>query len=436
MVIQTATTDRLTPAPAVSPYTSGERTYRAVTLVAGLVVMAVGLSVMVGWQTDHFELVRLGTTGSLMVFNTALLFFAAGSALLAIAFQRFRLVHLLGALLVAVAAATALQAPLNADLGIDDLFFGYTNGEVIHADLRMSINSAICFLLIGLALAAMRSPGRQGWRFFATALLASAALAISIVAIFGHTTGLTDALGWGGTYGMSMPTAICMTISAVSLMAWAARYHTQLGNPLSKLIPLVVGNAIVIGTIGLWHAVEFQDQESIQGRVNARFDDLIRDVKYTSQHHEGVVMRMAKRWNASGGTTEANWRDDAKNYLEALKGFEALAWLDSNLEPQWVEVADDSDLVKMVANNSSLREMIHLARQEQVARAMILTSGSPPVSKVWLCEPVSKAGTDDGCLLAIFDLNRQMSQITAPRAHDRAVPDNSRSPIRTLPKPN
>ncbi len=366
---------------------------------------------MFGWLTNRMQFAQLGIGGSVMVFNTAMSFVVVALSLIALAYNRFTIMRWLGALLTVIAAITVIQFLVGEDLGIDHLLFDSDYSVEPYAGLQMSINSAICFLLLGLAVVALRTPDRQRWRFFAVALLASAALSISTLAVIGFITGLTDAIGWQGTYGMSMPTAFCTAVSATMLLAWAARYQRQIGGSLETWFPLIVGNAVIIASFGLWHALQFHDQERIQGIVVAQFNDLQGDITYRLEHHTGVLMRMAQRWDSGGGIIEANWRDDAENYLEALNGFEALAWLDSNLEAKWVEAVDEIDLAKVVADNSELRETIQRARRQRIASAVVLLTGPGREPKVWLCEPTLKNEKDDGCLLAVIDLRRLMAPV-------------------------
>ncbi len=392
--------------------TAGERVYRLATLIAGVIVAALGACVVIGWLTDRMEWVRLGSDGPVMRFNSALLVVAIGLALVTLAIQQFRLMHLIGAVLCVMAAVTALQYPLGRNLGIDELIFRNLHSEGQLAGARMSINGAISFMLLGLAFVVMRSPACLGWQFFVTALLASAALSVSIVAIFGHATGLAGAFGWGGTYGMATPTAISIAVGAVVLLVWSARYQLQLGMLVSKWFPLIVGNAAVIGTFVLWHALVFQDGERIHHEVHAQFKDLFGDLSYAFHHHEGVVTRMAKRWNAGDGTPQATWRNDAKNYLEALKGFEGLAWVNAKLEAQWIEETDEHQIAQKVESDRSLRETIAEARRQQMALAIYIRATDPaPHIDVWICQPVLKSGVDDGCLLAVFDLRYLLPEI-------------------------
>ncbi len=388
-----------------------KRTYRAVTLVSALMVMAVGVCVLFGWVTNRMQFVLLGIGGAVMVFNTAFCFVLTALSLIALAYDRFTIMRSLGAFLSVIAAITVIQFLVGQDLGIDYLLFDSHYSVEPYTGLRMSINSAICFLLIGLAFIAMRLPDRKRWRFFAAALLASAALSISALAVVGFETGLTAAIGWRGTYGMSMPTAFCTIVSATTLMAWAARYQSHMDGSLAKWLPLIVGNAAIVASFGLWHALQFQDQVRIQGKVLAQFDDLHGDLTYRLEHHTGVLMRMAKRWDSGGGIVEANWRDDAENYLQALEGFEALAWVDSNLDAKWIESVEPTNLAKVVASDGKLRDTILRARRRHIATAVVLLTGTAREPKVWLCEPTLKGTKDDGCLLAVFDLRRLMFQV-------------------------
>ena len=411
MAIANSIPDPTLAANSVKPGVAGERACRIGTVISGLVLVAVGVCTSIGWLTDHLGWVRIGSDETVMVFNTALSFVATGTALIALAYHRLALMRLLGAILVVVSSVSALQLPFHTDYGIDELFFTSPHMEGPFAATRMSINSAVCFLLLGLAFLVVWAPGRQVWRTVAAACLAAATIAISVVAMFGHASGLSAAFGWGGTRGMATLTAICFTISAASVLVWAARFQTQMGISIWKWFPYIFGSAAIVSSIGLWHALAFQDTQRIQNTVHALFDDIYWDVKDSCRHHEGALTSMAKRWNAGGGTTEANWRHDARNDLDTFKGYDALAWVDSKLRPRWIEVAHESDLAKIVANEGVVRELIKRSRRQQAVLAVGLIEGSTQVAKVWLCAPVISNGNDDGCLLAEIDMRGLMSAI-------------------------
>jgi sensor domain CHASE-containing protein len=388
-----------------------ERCGRLATLLVGLMVIAIGAGVVGGWLTERPDLVRLWCPGPAMRFNTALLAILCGCALVALSARQYRAMQLLGGFAALGAGVSALQNVLGVSLGIDELFYKNHQSAEELAGARMSLNAAICFMLLGTGFVLVRRPGHQQWRFFVAALLASSAMAVAIIDFLGIATGMTVELGWAGTYGMSVPSTIVITLCAISLLAVAARFHTHQGASLAKWFPLLVGNSAIVATFVLWLALQFQDYERIRKTVRAQFDNLDAALNYSLRHHEGVVMRIAKRWDVAGGSTEVAWREDAKNYLQALRGFEALAWVDTGLVVRQFEEREPCHLAETIAGNPVVRETMLAARQQQTALATILIKPTNGDTEVWLMQPLLNAGVDDGCMLAVLDLTRLMPSI-------------------------
>src|SRR5207253_3495989 len=126
---------------------------RSAGILGGLLVL-LGGGVILGWWLHSAPLVRVATGFTPMVFNTALSFVLAGSALLLPASARgsVRLTSVLGSALVSVSALVLAEHLLRIDLGID-----WTS---LHAWLhdsnpnpgRMSGPTAVAFLFTGAAL--------------------------------------------------------------------------------------------------------------------------------------------------------------------------------------------------------------------------------------------------------------------------------------------
>lgn len=50
-----------------------------------------------------------------------------------------------------------------------------------------------------------------------------------------------------------------------------------------------------------------------------------------------ALKRMAQRWQSAGGTPQAMWQADARNYIKQLGGLKALEWIDATHRTRWVE---------------------------------------------------------------------------------------------------
>ena len=100
---------------------------------------------------------------------------------MAIAAQRNNIARWIGLIVVLFALATLLQYPLGNDFGIDGLLSPRTDTGVPMEGFRMAVNTATCFVLMGLSLALFTSQNRHLLDPFMTEILARASLPLGFV---------------------------------------------------------------------------------------------------------------------------------------------------------------------------------------------------------------------------------------------------------------
>ena len=391
--------------------TFSERVYRVISVTCGSLIVCMAMIVLLGYWLDQTRLIQWGLTGPVMRFNTGVLATAMGLGIVAIGFQRFTLARIIGCFVFIGGAMTFVQFPLHIDLGIDGLFFTNSYATVPLAGSRMGVNSAVCYILIGLALALTHSHTDQIWRRLLIAIFASATLAIAIVANLGHITSLTAGHGWGGSYGMAVPTATCFTLSGV----WLVLLSVGRGREALRWYPFIVGNTALIGTVILWHALDYQDTLRVQHLVEAQFDSLHGQTETELRHVQESLLRMADRWRASGRTPEDMWYDDATNYVNNLKCLDLIAWVDARNRVRRIisSSVTDNQLKNVIDHNQILRDLIR--DSQDLNRSMVITTQSQSASSspnaIWLSIPLSINKKDDGCFLITVNLQRIMANI-------------------------
>jgi two-component system, cell cycle sensor histidine kinase and response regulator CckA len=197
-------------AAAASP-----RSVLFVRLASGILV-AVGATVFVAWLLDVAWIKSFVTGTSTMKANTAVLFVLAGLALgLARTKRERRAVGGLATVVVVVAAGTLAEYALGRDFGLDQLLVADRAPATFPAAPgRMGINTAVSFILAGVALVlsgAQRSRSRRLSQWLAVTCTAIGAVSLtgyaySVDASYGltsytqmavHTAGLLVLLGLG-----------------------------------------------------------------------------------------------------------------------------------------------------------------------------------------------------------------------------------------------
>jgi PAS domain S-box-containing protein len=234
------------------------------------VVMLGGVLVLLGWRFDLHSLQALGPVDVVMNPLTALLFVLTGSALLFDGrdgpWGPARAWDVACGLVIALCGGLVLMRTVAGwQVGVDELLFSEQVRSMVPPD-RMAENTALNFLLLGLALLARRLRLRSGGRP-AHWLLLPVAL-VSLLVVIGylyHTTGFI-------TFQLQLPMALntaffflaaCFALVAArpdeGVMALfvsdsAGGKLTRLLLPALLLVPLVVGALINLGMRSNWYA--------------------------------------------------------------------------------------------------------------------------------------------------------------------------------------
>ena len=162
-----------------------------------------------------------------MQFNTALGFLlcGSGSALLMSGRSRIapsQIARWLGGGAALLGLLTFLEYVSGKDFRIDQFFLTSNILTATSSAGRMSPLSAICFSLIGAALA-ISNPGRSKARWTAMGLFTCIAATITCVAMFGYVFGVETAVGWGSYTRMAMHTAPTFFILSAGLLVWTCQ---------------------------------------------------------------------------------------------------------------------------------------------------------------------------------------------------------------------
>jgi hypothetical protein len=200
-----------------------------------------GLIVMAGWIMRSPVLIQIRPGMSPMMFNTAVGLMLAAASLFGRS-TRSNVATVCGALLMLLGGLTLLEYATARDIGIDQLLFrdwhsGSTPG-------RMGANSAVCFLLLGLASVFGRMAVNVGGMLALP--VAIGVLSVSAAALLGYATGLEFSYRWGGTTRMAAHTAAAFMLLGVG-MFFSSWRHVGRG----RATWLAIGGGGCIAGIGL-----------------------------------------------------------------------------------------------------------------------------------------------------------------------------------------
>jgi signal transduction histidine kinase len=220
-----------------------------------ILVAGVGLVVLLGWILDIAQLKGVFAGYATMKTNTALSFLLAGGTLWlaagdAAAYGGPTFRRLLAAVIPVIAFLTLCEYSFGRDLGIDRILM-----RDPASSNRMSLATAICFLLIGLALLCVRS--RRG--VLAAQCLALAVAFLSFVAILAYIFNVRELYRVGVFSSMAVHTAVCLLMLAVGVLflhgdrgaMFVISADSQGGKLARVSLPFVVAVPVLIGWVRL-----------------------------------------------------------------------------------------------------------------------------------------------------------------------------------------
>ena len=217
--------------------------------------LLLGLVVLFGWYTGNRTLVQILPQFVPMQYNTALGFVLSGGALLGLALGRTRPGIAAGAAAAGIGALTLFQYVAGVDLGIDELLMDHNVTTETSSPGRMAPNTALCFILVGLAAALSPTGWTPRRRSLLRVVLGSLAFGLSAVALSGYLTGLETAYGWGNLTRMALHTSVGFTLVALGLLALTWSRDLDGEEVLPPWLPVPLGVGVVTATLCFWQAL-------------------------------------------------------------------------------------------------------------------------------------------------------------------------------------
>ena len=139
-----------------------------ISQIAGLFVIAIACLVLIGWQFD-IHLLKAGFRGmtATMKVNTAICFLLAGMSLTMLPCNQptrtqYQISKLFAGAIVVVGLMTLSEYFLDWNLRIDELFFRDTVSSATPYPGRMGVNTALNFVLMGIALLLLGRNSQRG----------------------------------------------------------------------------------------------------------------------------------------------------------------------------------------------------------------------------------------------------------------------------------
>lgn len=189
--------------------------FKLIIQILALVIMFLGLLVMFGWCIQSSRIVHILPSYSPMQFNTALCFFLSGIAItLRLGGQRWFLIPCYLSCIINV--LTLSEYLFGTNFGIDTIVLQLYFNKVVFLPGRMSPTTAICFIVLNLALISNIVRSYRTIMLFIQLLLIAIAFVLSLLAMFGYVFHVPSFYSWISSIGIAVHTAIGILLLAIT----------------------------------------------------------------------------------------------------------------------------------------------------------------------------------------------------------------------------
>jgi PAS domain S-box-containing protein len=405
-------------------------------VACGAATVLLGGVVIVGWVARSPTLVQVLPTLVPMQFNTALGLAGAGASLLLQAKGRPRAALLALAVPLLLGGATLLQDYGHMELGIDQWFVKPFTSVHTDAPGRMSVNSAVTFLVTGGGLALLLAGRRHHWPLLPAATLGAAVAGIAFNTLFGYATDTEIAYGWTEHSQMAVHTAAGFLLVSVGVFARAWFLgRDELGDaPAWVAIPVIV--SCLLPSVGVWQVLREHEARQAGHVVEVEAASQARAIRTEVMDRVLALQRMAHDLELRPDPPRAQWEQTAGHALLFVPGFKAIEYIDQWGTVKWVMPrAGNEAVIDMEAAHDPVRKrFIEIARSTEVGtltpRVLLVQGGDGFLVYV----PFLREGRSYGLLAGVFrygDLLSDLAATTALRDLNFSIDDNNQIVFRS-----
>ena len=120
------------------------------------------------------------------------------------------------------------------------------------------------------------------------------------------------------------------------MLAWKKHLNTHCVQPFLSCAPFLTGVGVFAAILLVWQAFIHNEHVLIHKNIDTELSALALTIADRLNNDVLSLRRMGKRWEAQGGTPQAQWQADAENYYSDQKRYHAIEWVDASLTIRWV----------------------------------------------------------------------------------------------------
>jgi signal transduction histidine kinase len=342
-----------------------------------------GATVILGWHFHIRILVQIHPEFAAMQYNAALGFLLGGMGLIGTLSKRPGAYLTCGFLLTLLGCLTLSQYAFNMDLGIDRLFLEPYILIKTSQPGRMGPNTALCFLLSGLAILSISPKLKLPSRNASLGILGSIIMALGTVAVIGYLGNLEPAYGWGNLSHMALHTALGFITLGAGFFLTAWKDSSDDETELPEWLYLAISIGVIILALAFWMALT--EQEGLQSAAPSYFPLLALILGIVTAFFLGLTLRLAQATRTRTHALEqvnqllqeeVFERQTVEQELRESRGH--YRRLNNELEDRVIERTEElSSLNKNLLNEVAYRKKVQNSLTESESRYRSLFEDSP-----------------------------------------------------------
>ena len=304
-------------------------------LLTAILVTSLGAFVLYGWYTRTISLIQILPTFVPMQYNTALGFLFLGSGVFALFFNKKLWVIVLGSTVSILGFLTLIQYILGVDLNIDELFMKHDITVRTSHPGRMAPNTALCFLLSGIAMSLCAFRHHSKWIVKAFHSLGILVLVLASVATIGYLFQLEAAYGWGHLTRMALHTSVGFLLSGVGFFAIAFRWTRTDDLREGRWLPVLAGGSVLFLCFLLWQAFKANEMKDYYTLNEDGAKAVRNEIETEFDLRMLALERMVRRVQTSKTLLKESWEKDANLYIEHYPSLQRLSIITESNKNGW-----------------------------------------------------------------------------------------------------
>jgi PAS domain S-box-containing protein len=185
-------------------------------------------------------------------------------------------------------------------------------------------------------------------------------------------------------------------------------------------LPLLVGGGVLLLTLWLWHALSVQERAQMERLLRLEAASVQNELIAQLQARILGLVRLARSFEQDSPPSREQWDREAALNLSLFPGYDAIAWMDPELQMRWVTPLAEHEAVQALAlalaeQRPSALEAIGTRREVTVTHVTALGHGS----KGFVAYVPSLSGeTFNGIIVGVFRVQELLEAIL----HGRVAP--------------